>query len=187
MPGKREQIVELARELMARRGADAMGMRELADAAGLNVATLYHYFPSKTDLLAAVLEERGYLDLLAGPLPVAPGPPEQALADLLEHAWSAMLAVEDHIRIVLGEALRAEDTARQAGVRLRSQTEASLERWAAQAAPDLARRVGAGPLARLLQTILLGVFVEHLAGHVDDPVHDLRRRAEEIAHVLTTR
>ena len=34
-------------------------MRDLAGAAGLNVASLYHYFPSKRDLLEAVLVEQG--------------------------------------------------------------------------------------------------------------------------------
>ncbi len=37
-------------------------MRDLAAATGLNVASLYHYFPSKQDLLVAVLAERGFLD-----------------------------------------------------------------------------------------------------------------------------
>ena len=38
-------------------------MRDLASAAGLNVASLYHYFPSKRDLLESVLVEQGFLPL----------------------------------------------------------------------------------------------------------------------------
>ena len=34
-------------------------MRDLASAAGLNVASLYHYFPSKRDLLESVLDRAG--------------------------------------------------------------------------------------------------------------------------------
>ena len=33
-------------------------MRQLAGACELNVATLYHYFPSKADLFRAVVEEQ---------------------------------------------------------------------------------------------------------------------------------
>ncbi len=35
-------------------------MRQLATACGLNVATIYHYFPSKADLLRSVMAERRY-------------------------------------------------------------------------------------------------------------------------------
>ena len=37
--------MELALELMAERGARGMSMRDLAAAAGMNVASLYHHFP----------------------------------------------------------------------------------------------------------------------------------------------
>ncbi len=47
-------------------------MRDLAAAAELNVASLYHYFPSKRDLLESVLVEQGFL-----PLKVTVGPPRR--------------------------------------------------------------------------------------------------------------
>ena len=48
---------------MAQRGVDGTSMRDLASAAGLNVASLYHYFPSKRDLLESVLIEQGFLPI----------------------------------------------------------------------------------------------------------------------------
>ena len=63
MPGEgsatRQRILEIALSLMSQRGVDGTSMRDLAGAAGLNVASLYHYFPSKRDLLEAVLVEQG--------------------------------------------------------------------------------------------------------------------------------
>ncbi len=53
---------------MAERGVHAMSMRTLAAECGLNVATLYHYFPSKAELLAEVVRGQDYAGLLA-PLP----------------------------------------------------------------------------------------------------------------------
>ena len=48
---------------MSERGVDGTSMRDLAAAAGLNVASLYHYFPSKRELLEAVLVEHGFLPM----------------------------------------------------------------------------------------------------------------------------
>ena len=44
---------------MSELGGAGTSMRRLA-ACGLNVATIYHYFPSKADLLRALIEERRY-------------------------------------------------------------------------------------------------------------------------------
>ena len=59
----RRRILQIALALMAQRGVDGTSMRDLASAAGLNVASLYHYFPSKRDLLEAVLVEQGFLPI----------------------------------------------------------------------------------------------------------------------------
>lgn len=52
----REQIVEAARELVARDG-EAVRMDVLAARAGVAVGTLYRHFPAKSDLVAAVVEQ----------------------------------------------------------------------------------------------------------------------------------
>jgi len=45
--------------LFAERGYDAVGVAELADAAGVTKPSLYHWFGSKRGLLDAIVEERG--------------------------------------------------------------------------------------------------------------------------------
>jgi AcrR family transcriptional regulator len=52
----REKILQAAEGVFARRGLSGTRVREIAEAAGVNVATLYIYFPSKEDLYEAVLE-----------------------------------------------------------------------------------------------------------------------------------
>ena len=69
----RRRILQIALTLMAQRGVDGTSMRDLASAAGLNVASLYHYFPSKRDLLESVLIEQGFLPIRPG----ARGPPRR--------------------------------------------------------------------------------------------------------------
>lgn len=94
MAGRRERqkqdrerrILRAAKALFSRRGYAGTGMGEIAQRARLAVGTLYNYFPSKTDLLAALLREDTAEVLAAGEALVkeAPDDPAEALAELLE-------------------------------------------------------------------------------------------------------
>ncbi|MFZ2487732.1 MAG: helix-turn-helix domain-containing protein [Anaerolineae bacterium] len=57
MESNRDLILDKATELFARRGYDAVGVQEIADAAGVKKPTLYHYFGSKAGLLQTLLDE----------------------------------------------------------------------------------------------------------------------------------
>ena len=59
-PRQRAEILAAATELIAAHGIKGMTMRQLAAAAGLNIATLYHYFGSKSELIGAIVDERHY-------------------------------------------------------------------------------------------------------------------------------
>jgi AcrR family transcriptional regulator len=52
---RRRRIVTAARRLFARRGYGSTAIEDVAAAAGLAVGTVYNYFPSKSDLLAAII------------------------------------------------------------------------------------------------------------------------------------
>jgi len=54
----RDRIVDAAMELFAYQGYGPTGLAEIAKAAGAQPGSLYHFFPTKEDLLAAVLERR---------------------------------------------------------------------------------------------------------------------------------
>ena len=98
---------------MAQRGVDGTSMRDLAAAAGLNVASLYHYFPSKRDLLEAVLVEQGFLPVQAPRSEFnGAGPAVTNLAGLLADILVSMFDVEDFVRLMVGESIRGESTAR---------------------------------------------------------------------------
>ncbi|MCX6079634.1 MAG: helix-turn-helix domain containing protein [Chloroflexi bacterium] len=57
MDDNRSRILACALDLFAARGYDAVGVQEVADAAGLKKPTLYHYFGSKRGLLETLLNE----------------------------------------------------------------------------------------------------------------------------------
>ena len=52
----REKILEAAEGLFARRGFAGAGLSEIADAVGLSKSSLFHHFPTKAQLYAAVVE-----------------------------------------------------------------------------------------------------------------------------------
>ena len=52
----RDKIIEVAEALYARRGFSGVGMREVAEAAGLGKSSLFHHFRSKVQLYLAVVE-----------------------------------------------------------------------------------------------------------------------------------
>ena len=65
----RERLIETARQLFLQKGYTATGVAEILRQARLNAGSLYHFFPTKEDLLLAVLER--YKELL-GPLVLEP-------------------------------------------------------------------------------------------------------------------
>ncbi len=187
----RRRILQIALTLMAQRGVDGTSMRDLASAAGLNVASLYHYFPSKRDLLESVLIDQGFLPIR--PVHVAPegdGPPAEplTLAQLLAEIMTSMFEVEDFVRLMVGEAMRGEATARAVGLDLFASFETSIEDWVKKNRPDLEDGPGAASVARLLSAMVVGIFIQHAADVLGEEGDDLAAlsldRAREAASIL---
>ncbi len=167
-----------------------MSMRELGAAVGLNVGTLYHYFPSKRDLLEAVLTERGYEPIAGGSADsVDDLSREDMLANLLTEILGSVIEVEDFVRLMVGETIRGEQTARAIGSDLFSSFQGSVEEWLVEHRPDLNERSGAPEVARLLRAMIVGIFVEHAAGVMcqegEDPLAAVTTRAREAAQILS--
>ncbi|GHS86179.1 hypothetical protein AGMMS50218_05610 [Actinomycetota bacterium] len=55
---RRRDILESASALFARAGFHGTSLQEIAELTGVSKSTMLHYFPTKTDLLAAVLSHR---------------------------------------------------------------------------------------------------------------------------------
>jgi AcrR family transcriptional regulator len=55
---RRRQLLEAAAELFTRHSYDELSMAQIARAAGISKALLYHYFPSKRELFVATLQDR---------------------------------------------------------------------------------------------------------------------------------
>ncbi len=187
-PSTRHRILQISLSLMAQRGVDGTSMRDLASACGLNVASLYHYFPSKRELLEAVLVEHGFYPVRARQPLHHDTSHDDKLVGLLSNIMTSMFEVEDFVRLMVGEAIRDDETARAVGNDLFTTFEAAIEDWIRKNRPDLDQRSGAAPVARMLTAVVVGLFVQHAAGVLGAEGEELEpfiaQRAKEAAQIL---
>jgi len=180
---QRGRILDAALHLMAEQGSAGASMRQLANACELNVATLYHYFPSKADLLESVVRERRYGERLAQDAPpIDPTvAPRLRLVALLDWLWGNALQEQLVWRLVVGEAVRGEVAATRAAAEVVDLLGATLEDWLSSGFPELDGEPAA--LARVVRGQMFALVVEHLAlGEVTPEV--AHQRAEELAALL---
>lgn len=183
-PDQRTRILETALRLMGEQGAQMTSMRQLAAACGLNVATLYHYFPSKAAILQAVIADKRYVEQLAeSPAPVDGSlPPRERLADLMRCLFEGTLAEEATLRLVLGESLRGEQVALDAVADLSDALERTLGGWLAGHFPELT--TDAAVVARVLRDELLSFCVEALASSDGRRLERAQQRARDVATLV---
>ncbi len=52
----KESILDISRKLVSKQGLQAINIRAVASACGVSVGSIYNYFSSKSDLIAATVE-----------------------------------------------------------------------------------------------------------------------------------
>lgn len=111
----RRQVLDAATEVIGTNGYGATSMAAVAQAAGISPSGLAHYFSSREELLAAVLERRDELDHSSPEMHAAaqPGQPFACLRPMVELA-RANMEREQMVRVfvaVTGEATHPEHPA----------------------------------------------------------------------------
>lgn len=107
---RRQQIIEGALQVFARKGFERATNREIADAAGIgSPGLIYHYFKDKADLFRQVIEERSpALQLLSRSEALIDMPPREVLT-LFGTSFIQTIAGQPNValfKLLLGEALR---------------------------------------------------------------------------------
>ena len=136
---QRARILAAAGDLMAAHGARGMTMRQLAAACDLHIATLYHYFSSKSELLGAIVAQRRY-DAGLRDLALAVDrtlPPRPRLAAFLEQLTVEAVGELRLWRLLVGESLRDDEVALAEARRLSGALAEAVDRWLADAFPEL--------------------------------------------------
>jgi AcrR family transcriptional regulator len=186
---KRAEILAAATELIAAHGVDGMTMRQLAGACGLNIATLYHYFGSKADLLGAIVDQRHYdagLRELALPVDAALSPGPRLAGFFRQLAGQAMGELRLW-RLLIGESLRDDAVALAEARRLSGALEEAVDRWLADLFPELDADPATPARAAATSVVtgqLLAVFLEEMLLGDDGRAGRVERRAAATAAVV---
>lgn len=124
---RRRRIVQAAAALASRGGVEAMQMRTVAERAGVALGTLYRYFPSKMDLVVAVVGEE--IDLLESSIerrPPSAAHPAGRAVDVLMRATRGLMREPELADALIRSLIMAEVEApfgdRMAGLLLRVAT-----------------------------------------------------------------
>lgn len=164
-PLQRTRILDAALALFSELGAAGTSMRRLASACGLNVATIYHYFPSKADLLRALIEERRYGERMAADDP--PVDPARGAHDRFAvfFAWVVAQTLDEEtvLRLLLGEGLHGNEIARQSARDLLAALDVTVAGWLGAGFPELSPATPPPVAARMVRRALLSLVTEHLA------------------------
>ncbi len=97
---RRQQIISLAASLFDQGGYSSTTMDDIAREVGVAKPTLYHYFPSKDDILHAIHEE--FIDLLISRHEARAGTglrPEQLLLEAMADILELMETHRGHVRV----------------------------------------------------------------------------------------
>lgn len=108
---RRRAIVDAAFDVFAARGYLAGSLQEIADQVGMSQTSLLHYFPTKRQLLVAVLDRRDVLDHVKPPAPH----PRDFPASLVERCRlnEAVPTLVELYTVLCGEATTADHPARE--------------------------------------------------------------------------
>ncbi|MFG3345098.1 TetR family transcriptional regulator [Streptomyces sp. NPDC048018] len=88
---RRRRILHASAQLAGRGGFDAVQMREVAEAAGVALGTLYRYFPSKIHLLVATMQDQlQHMHTTLRKRPPGGADPARRVAETLMRAFRAL-------------------------------------------------------------------------------------------------
>lgn len=182
---RRGEILTAAAQVIAEKGYANTTTREIADAAEIAEGTLYNYFPSKREVLLAMVEE-------------TPAPMESALAaagdirdrdtlvDLVDRMLEMPVSRIPFLRAVLAEAWTDDQLFREFGLRRLATIHRVLSAFIARRVADGSfRSVDPGLTARMIIGMFAAVLLPMLRGVSDPPSPPERRAiAEAMAALL---
>ncbi|WP_017620980.1 TetR family transcriptional regulator [Nocardiopsis gilva] len=182
---RRKRIVQTAAALALRGGVEAMQMRTVAERAGVALGTLYRYFPSKMDLVVAVVTEE--LDLLETSISRRPPNAETAAGravDVLMRATRGLMRepelADALVRSLIMAEVKTELGARITDLLYRVATGTPVTEGEEGALPD--RDADDYVLVGSLASIWIFELLEILKGHRD--MEQVQQRLEVAAEPL---
>lgn len=177
--GTRETLLETALAVFAERGSDGGSMREIARRSGVNVATAYHHFDSKRDLLLTIFREM-FVDVASYDEAWGPPPddPKEALEALLQLSWAFLSNGSTILRLAIAEGIKGDAEVIALFSEWQRKGDAAIEVQLLRG--GIATAANAKTRAWAVRQVIWGVFTASLIGEA----MDFRSRATEAADAL---
>lgn len=183
-PDTRQRILEVAFRLFHEQGYHATSVATILREAGINSGSLYHFFPGKEQLLAAVLEwALGALHTeVMGPVEAMTADPVERVFALLGRYRDGMQMFQCRMGCPIGNlALEVADDLPEARVLIHRNFEnwaSVVKGWLDAAGDRLPAHVDRAQLARFVLTVMEGGIMQARAagdlGPYDDSVAQFR-------------
>jgi AcrR family transcriptional regulator len=181
LAARHDAIVAAAGSLAAEAGINAVQIAPVAERAGIAAGTVYRYFPSKTDLVAALVDAVSEREIgaMRGAADAAPGP-LSALAAAITTLAARALSERKLAFALIGEPVDADTEA--ARLTFRSALAAELSRRLV-----LAMKGGHLPEQDIAVAApaLLGALIEGLVGPLAPAVNDDETKTRDAVQTLT--
>lgn len=184
----RDRLLETAARLFHEQGYAATGVATILREAGVHSGSLYHYFPSKDELLAAVLERYKELlhPLVMAPVEAAEPDPIERVFRLLEQYRAWLAPMDWAMGCPIGNlALEVADHAPQARPLIAenfANWAAVVRGWLEEAGHRLPAETDRDGLARFVLTVMEGGVMQSRAEGSSRPyeasVRQLRKHFE---------
>jgi len=140
---RRRQLIDAGSRAFSEHAYEDLSMREIAEAAGVSKALLYHYFPSKSDLFKAAVGEKAQ-EIRAAIEPRGEGTPLQQLAASID-GYLAWVQANSGVWTRLMQSTATLPDARELVEGFRRQTmEMVLSELTGEGAPQPALRIAIG-------------------------------------------
>jgi AcrR family transcriptional regulator len=111
VPDRRRAILDAAVKVFARQGFHACRVSDIADEAGVAYGLLYHYFPSKEDVLSTVFLERwGVMLQMIRDVDRQPQPAREKLAAIASFIVDSYRHDPDLMKVIIVEVTRAANS-----------------------------------------------------------------------------
>ncbi|HEX3392235.1 MAG TPA: TetR/AcrR family transcriptional regulator [Solirubrobacteraceae bacterium] len=111
VPDRRRAILDAAVKVFARQGFHACRVSDIADEAGVAYGLLYHYFPSKEDVLSTVFLERwGLMLQMIREVDRQPQPAREKLAAIASFIVDSYRHDPDLMKVIIVEVTRAANS-----------------------------------------------------------------------------
>jgi AcrR family transcriptional regulator len=113
-PEARTRLLDAAQELFSSRGFDATRTKQIADRAGVSNGLLFYYFPTKQQLLEALIDERSFVRELHTYLEVACArerdDPRETLIEIGHRLLQFLRENQELVRIMVQAPLAEDDS-----------------------------------------------------------------------------